>query len=108
MAMVPFRDLVAAHLASHYPPALGWTTQRDILLESGSELHFVLNRERELIVVHCKEERGSVLFEQVDQVAGFAAEAGAASAILYVPIGSYTPPIILEYAARQRVRIEAL
>lgn len=108
MAMVPFRDLVAAHLASHYPAALGWATQRDLLLESGSEPHFVLNRDRELIVIHCKEERGSVLFDQVDQAAGFAAEVGAGSAILYVPIGSYTPPIILEYAAGQRVRIEAL
>lgn len=108
MAMVPFRDLVAAHLASNYPPAQGWTLQRDILIESGSELHFVLSREGELIVAQCKEERGSVLFDQVDQAAGFAAEAGAGSAILYVPIGSYTPPIILEYAAGQRVRIEAL
>lgn len=108
MARVPFRDLVAAHLASHYPPAEGWAIQRDLLLDSGTELHFLVGRDLQRIVVHCKEEQGNVLFDQIDQAAGFAAEAGAASAILYVPIGSYTPPSILEYAARQRVRIEAL
>jgi hypothetical protein len=108
MVMVPFRDLVAAHLASHYPSVEGWGIQREILLESGSELHFLVSRDQELIVVYCKEERGNVLFDQVDQAAAFAAEAGAPSAILYIPIGSYTPPVILEYAARQRVRIEAL
>ncbi len=108
MTRVPFRDLVAAHLASHYPATQGWTIQRDLLLESGSELHFLVGCHQELILVHCKEERGSVLFDQVDHAAALAAEAAAAASILYVPIGSYTPPIILEYAARQRVRIEAL
>lgn len=108
MAMVPIRDLVAAHLTSHYPASLGWTIQRDLLLENGAELHFLVGCAQEMILVHCKDERGSVLFDQVDQAAALAAEAGAGSAILFVPIGSYTPPIILEYAARQRVRIEAL
>ncbi len=108
MAVVPIRDLVAAHLASHYPASLGWVLQRDLLLENGAELHFLVGRDREMILAHCKEERGSVLFDQVDQAAALAAEAGAGSAILFVPIGSYTPPIILEYAAGQRVRIEAL
>ncbi len=108
MAMVPFRELVAAHVASHYPAVQGWTIQRDILLESGSELHFLVCHDQEVTVVHCKEERGNVLFDQVDQAAALATEAGAASSILYIPIGSYTPPIILEYAARQHVRIEAL
>ncbi|MBI4840563.1 MAG: hypothetical protein HY803_05735 [candidate division NC10 bacterium] len=108
MVMVPIQDLVAAHLASHYPASQGWTIQRDLLLESGSELHFLVSRDRELIVVHCKEERGNVLFDQVDQAAALAADAGAGSAVLFVPIGSFTPPIILEYAARQHVRIEAL
>ena len=110
MAMVPIRDLAAAHLASHHPASLGWTIQRDLLLENGAELHFLVGRARdqEMILAHCKEERGSVLFDQVDQAAALAAEAGAGAAILFVPIGSYTPPIILEYAARQHVRIEAL
>ena len=40
--------------------------------------------------------------------AALAADAGAGPAVHFVPIGSFTPPIILEYAARQRVRIEAL
>ncbi|MBI4736030.1 MAG: hypothetical protein HY766_08215, partial [candidate division NC10 bacterium] len=40
--------------------------------------------------------------------AALAADVGAGSAVHFVPIGSFTPPIILEYAARQRVRIEAL
>jgi hypothetical protein len=108
MAMVPFRDLVAAHLASHYPASLEWTIQRDILLDSGLELHFLVGRDQELILVHCKEERGNVLFDQVDQAAALAAEVGAGSSLLFIPIGSFTPPTILEYAARQRVRIEAL
>jgi hypothetical protein len=108
MARVPFRDLVAAHLISHYPAPLGWTIQRDLLLESGSEVHFLVGRDQELTLVHCKEDRGSVLFDQVDLAAALAAEAGAAASILFVPIGSYMPPIILEYASRQRVRIEAL
>jgi hypothetical protein len=60
------------------------------------------------MVVRCKEERGNVLFDHVDQAAAYAAEAEAASAILYVPIGSCTPPVILEYAARRHVRIAAL
>jgi hypothetical protein len=108
MAMVPFRDLVAAHLASRYPSAEGWVIQREVLLESGSELDFVVSGNQESLVAHCKEERGNILFDHVDQAAGYAAEAGARSAILYVPIGSITPPVILEYAALQRVRIEAL
>lgn len=108
MARVPFRDLVAAHLTSHYPVAEGWAIQRDILLDTGSALHFLVSHEQAQIVVHCKEERGNVLFDQVDLAAGLMVEAGAGAAILYVPIGSYTPPIILEYAAGQRVRIEAL
>lgn len=108
MAVVPIRDLVAAHLTSHYPASQGWAIQNDLLLENGSEVHFLVSRDREQIVVHCKEERGNVLFDQVDHAAALAADAGAGSAILFIPIGSFTPPIILEYAARQRVRIEAL
>lgn len=108
MAVVPIRDLVAAHLTSHYPASQGWAIQNDLLLENGSEVHFLVSRDQEQIVVHCKEERGNVLFDQVDHAAALAADAGAGSAILFIPIGSFTPPIILEYAARQRVRIEAL
>ncbi len=40
--------------------------------------------------------------------AALAADVGAGAAVHFVPIGSFPPPIILEYAARQRGRIEAL
>ena len=108
MAMIPFRDLVAAHLASRHPLPEGWTIQRDLILDSGVEVHFLASRNRESVAVHCKDEAGNVLFEHVDHAVHLATEVDADSAILYVPIGSFTPPVILAYAARQRVRIEAL
>jgi hypothetical protein len=108
MTRVPFRDLVAAHLTARYPQAEGWTIQRDLILDSGAELDFLAGRNRESVAVHCKAEAGNVLFEHVDQAAHLATEVDAGSAILYVPIGSFTPPVILAYAARRRVRIEAL
>ncbi|HSB82005.1 MAG TPA: hypothetical protein VLM91_24760 [Candidatus Methylomirabilis sp.] len=108
MAMIPFRDLVAAQLASRHPSTEGWSVQRDHLLDSGAEVHFLASRGRESILVHCKEEAGNVLFEHVDHAAALATEAGAGSAVLYVPIGSFTPPVILAYAAKRRIRIEAL
>ena len=108
MAMIPFRDLVALHLASRHLRSEGWTVQRDILLDSGVEVHFLASRDREGILAHCKEEAGNVLFEHVDHTAALATEARAGSAILYVPIGSFTPPVILAYAAKRHVRIEAL
>lgn len=108
MGKVPFRDLVGAHLAANHPRGEGWTIQRDVLLDSGAEIHFLVSRDRERLVVHCKEALGNVLFEQVDHTASLAAEAGAGSAVLCVPIGSTTPPVILTYAAGRHVRIEAL
>lgn len=108
MAMIPFRDLVAAHLASHHPATDGWTIQRDLLLEDGAEIHFVVGRDRHRFVAHCKAEVGNVLFEHVDQAADLAEKAAAGSAVLYVPIGSFTPPVILAYAGERRVRIQAL
>lgn len=108
MAMIPFRDLVAAQLASRHLHTDGWTVQRDLLLDSGTEVHFLASRDQVSLLVYCKEEAGNVLFEHVDHTAALAHEAGADSAILYVPIGSFTPPIILAYAAKQHVRIEAL
>ena len=108
MAMIPFRDLVALHQASRHLRTEGWTVQRDVLLESGMEVHFLASRDQESFLAHCKEEAGNVLFEHVDHTAALATQAGADSAILYVPIGSFTPPIILAYAAKRHVRIEAL
>jgi hypothetical protein len=108
MPMIPFRDLVAAQLASRHPGAEGWTVQRDLLLDSGMEVHFLAGRNQESVLIHCKEEAGNVLFEHVDRAAALATETGADSAVLYVPIGSFTPPVILAYAAKRHVRIEAL
>jgi len=108
MTMIPFRDLVAAHLASRHRRTEGWTVQRDLLLDSGMEVHFLASRDQESILIHCKKEAGNVLFEHVDHAAALGTEAGAGSAVLYVPIGSFTPPVILAYAAKRHVRIEAL
>jgi hypothetical protein len=108
MTMIPFRDLVAVHLASRHLCTEGWTVQRDLLMDSGMEVHFLASRDQEGVLVHCKEEEGNVLFEHVDHAAALATEARAGSAVLYVPIGSFTQPVILAYAAKRHVRIEAL
>lgn len=100
-----FKDVVLEELEHRYPRAEGWEAQPDFELESGGIVDFLVSRGEETIVVMCRPV-GRLIYDQVDQVVGYAKEANAKQTILYIARSTDTPEAILEYAKRHGVRLE--
>ena len=92
-------------LRARYPASSGWQIHEQYVLPSGARVDFLITRGRDRVVVDCKD-KATLTLGDVDQVDGYAAEARANAATIYIANDTDIPDQVYEETIALGIEIQ--